>query len=145
MFSLLLALAVILQITNGNKVFIDNGVTYSNGSCNATFSHNSTCNNSHPFAVNINGTCEPSDVKPGCWFIYNCICNGTVNGYQFQGYENKNCEGRVVATHTLPIDTCTPDHSACDGPNAPIDGYAYLSTDQFKLCCPECNNVTKFS
>ena len=80
---------------------------------------------------------------PGCWFIYNCICNGTVSGYQFTGYKDDKCAGNEVAIHTLPIETCHPDHSACDGPNTPIDGYVYLSTDQFELCCPHCVNATK--
>ena len=117
---------------------------YSNGSCNATASTNNTCANAHNFAVYINGTCEPSDVSQNCWFIYNCICNGTVNGYQFKGYKNDKCLGESVALHTLPIDTCTADHGACDGSNTPFDGYyAYFTRNEFLKCCPECaNNVT---
>ena len=62
-----------------------------------------------------------------------------------KGYLNDKCTGKEVAIHTLPINTCHPDHSACDGPNDPIDGYAYLPYNQFMLCCPDCKNVTKYS
>ena len=114
------------------------------GICNATASFNETCADSHPFSVNINGGCQASDVDQGCWFIYNCICNGTTNGYQFRGFKDKECKGPVQAIHTLPIDTCQKDYGACDGSNVPFDGYyAYLDTSQFLLCCPMCSNVTK--
>ena len=134
MFWMIVTIVLILtELSNGQ-----------NGLCNATASTNKTCANSHPFSVNINGGCQASDVDNNCWFVYNCICNGTVNGYQFRGYKDPECKGPVQALNTLPINTCHPDHGACDNSNGPSDGYfAYLDTAQFLLCCPMCKNVTK--
>eukprot|EP00483_Globobulimina_turgida_P010356 UN10376 len=116
---------------------------YSNNSCNATASNFTNCENSHTFPVHIDGKCYASDLKKGCYFVYNCICNGTVNGYQFKGYYNDQCEGPDVAIHTVAVDKCQPDHTACDGPNDPPDGYFInFTTVQFQICCPQCNNMT---
>eukprot|EP01084_Bolivina_argentea_P284076 486725_1 len=137
MLSLIVGLVICVFLVNGYP-------TYSNASCNATASTYTDCSNSHNFAVHLDGKCYPSDVKKGCYFVYNCICNGTTNGYQFKGYWNDQCSGEEVAIHTVPINTCQADHSACDKPNDPPDGYFVdFATDQFLICCPQCKNVTK--